>query len=106
MKLSMNVPRLAGPEETATWASAMETAGLDVIWIGEAYGFDANRDEAAALVPADYLRATSLVGQEGFVRERIEAYRAAGVTCLNIELPDGHEDRVGVVEKLRVWADG
>jgi alkanesulfonate monooxygenase SsuD/methylene tetrahydromethanopterin reductase-like flavin-dependent oxidoreductase (luciferase family) len=65
-----------------------------------------DRDGAAALVPDDYLRATSLIGDEGFVRDRIEAYRAAGVTCLNIELPDGLEDHVSLVEKLRVWADG
>jgi len=65
-----------------------------------------DRDGAASLVPDDYLRATSLIGDEGFVRDRIEAYRAAGVTCLNIELPDGLEDHVSLVEKLRVWADG
>jgi F420-dependent oxidoreductase-like protein len=41
MKLSMNAPRLGGPEETAAWASSMERAGVDVIWMGEAYGFDA-----------------------------------------------------------------
>jgi len=64
-----------------------------------------NREEAAALVPAEYLRSTSMIGDEGFVRDRIEAYRAAGVTCLNIELHEGLEDAVGVVEKLLSWAD-
>jgi F420-dependent oxidoreductase-like protein len=42
------------------------------------------KDEAAAAVPADLLEQTSLVGPAGYVRERIEAYRAAGVTTLNV----------------------
>src|SRR5580693_4252306 len=37
----MNVPRFASAEEVVTWAVSMETAGIDVLWIGEAYGFDA-----------------------------------------------------------------
>lgn len=41
MRLSMNVPHLAGPAETAAWAASMESAGVDVLWAGEAYGFDA-----------------------------------------------------------------
>jgi F420-dependent oxidoreductase-like protein len=63
------------------------------------------RDEAAALVPSAYLRSTCLVGDEGFVRDRFEAYRAAGVTCLNVEIPQGLEDPIGLVDKLRSWSD-
>jgi F420-dependent oxidoreductase-like protein len=59
--------------------------------------------EAEALVPADYLRSTLLVGNEGHVRDRIEAYRAAGVTCLSIEIPGAVDDPVALVEKLRSW---
>jgi F420-dependent oxidoreductase-like protein len=59
--------------------------------------------EAEALVPADYLRSTLLVGNEGHVRDRIEAYRAAGVTCLSIEIPGSVDDPVALVEKLRSW---
>ena len=44
-----------------------------------------------------------MVGDEGRVRERIEAFRAAGVTCLDIELP-GRQAEPGVVEKIRDWA--
>ncbi len=58
--------------------------------------------EAEALVPRDFLDATALVGDEGRVRDRIEAYRAAGVTRLSIT-PVG-DDPLGVVEKVRAWA--
>ncbi|RMH73487.1 MAG: LLM class flavin-dependent oxidoreductase, partial [Actinomyces sp.] len=60
--------------------------------------------EAEALVPQDFLDATALVGDEARVRERIEAYRAAGVTRLSIT-PVG-DDPLGTVEKVRTWAAG
>ena len=41
MKLSMHIARGSGPDDTARWAVEMETAGIDTLWIGEAYGFDA-----------------------------------------------------------------
>ena len=37
---------------------------------------DGHRGEAEALVPDDYLAATTMAGDEGFVRDRIEAFRA------------------------------
>ena len=61
------------------------------------------REEAEALVPSDYLKSTLLVGDEDHVRGRIEAFRAAGVTCLNIEIPDSVRDPVSLVEMLREW---
>jgi len=64
---------------------------------------DGKKDEAAALVPDDYLQATSLVGDEGYVRERIQAYKAAGVTRLSVN-PIG-DDPLKVVEKVKAWAD-
>ncbi|MBK9179157.1 MAG: LLM class F420-dependent oxidoreductase [Acidimicrobiales bacterium] len=60
------------------------------------------KQEAEALVPAEFLAATAMVGDEGYVRERIEAYRAAGVTRLSIT-PIG-EDREALVEKIKAWA--
>jgi F420-dependent oxidoreductase-like protein len=60
---------------------------------------DGKRREAAAAVPDEYLMATSLVGEEGRVRERVEAYEAAGVTCLNVELVG--PDPVRSVSRLR-----
>jgi hypothetical protein len=44
-----------------------------------------DRKAAAAMVPAELVAGTSLIGPEGFVRDRIEAYRASGVTVLNVE---------------------
>ena len=40
--------------------------------------------EAAAAVPASFLEETSLCGDEGYVRERIAQFKAAGVTTLNV----------------------
>ena len=59
------------------------------------------RDEAMAIVPQDFLEATSLVGDEGYVKERVEAYRAAGVTYLQV-VPVG-PDPVGLISKLKSW---
>ena len=64
---------------------------------------DGKKDEAAALVPDEYLEATSLVGDEGRVRERIEAYKAAGVTRLTIN-PIG-DNPLELIEKVKAWAD-
>jgi F420-dependent oxidoreductase-like protein len=62
---------------------------------------DGRKDEAAELVPPDFLAATALVGDEGFVRERIAAYEAAGVTRLSVQ-PVG-PDPLGLIEKVRTW---
>lgn len=59
------------------------------------------KEEAMAAVPQDFLDATALVGDEGYVRERIEAYQAAGVTRLSIT-PAG-PDRLGLIEKVKGW---
>lgn len=40
--------------------------------------------EAAAAVPTSFLEETSLVGDEGFVRDRIAEYKESGVTVLNV----------------------
>lgn len=59
------------------------------------------KEEAMAAVPQDFLDATAMVGSEGQVRERIEAYQAAGVTHLQITPAGG--DRLGLVEKVKNW---
>ena len=63
---------------------------------------DGHKAEAGAAVPKEFLEKTNLVGPEGFVRERIEAYREAGVTVLNI-VPIG-PDPVALLEKVKAWA--
>lgn len=63
------------------------------------------KDEAAAAVPADLLRATSLIGPRSHVAERVEAYRAAGVTTLQVTpVAPEHHQRVGDLETLREMA--
>ncbi|WP_232680470.1 LLM class F420-dependent oxidoreductase [Nocardioides sp. R-C-SC26] len=42
------------------------------------------KDQAAALVPDEWLEAGNLVGPESYVKERIAAFREAGVTHLQI----------------------
>ena len=64
---------------------------------------DGKKDEAAALVPDDLLEAMALVGPEGYVKERIAAYKEAGVTHLSIS-PIG-PDPVKTVETLRTLLD-
>jgi hypothetical protein len=43
-----------------------------------------NKDEAAAAVPDELLEGVSLCGDAAYVAERVAAYRAAGVTTLNV----------------------
>ncbi|HEV7761446.1 MAG TPA: LLM class F420-dependent oxidoreductase [Acidimicrobiales bacterium] len=59
------------------------------------------RKEAAALVPGDLVDGMSLIGDEGFVRDRLAAYREAGVTVLNVQPvgPSGLKD----IETLAGW---
>jgi len=84
-----NVFRMLGYEAEAEWIQDLYLAG--------------HKAEAEAAVPDDYLAATSMVGDEGFVRERIEAYKAAGVTRLSIE-PVG-DDPLRLIEKVKAWAE-
>jgi F420-dependent oxidoreductase-like protein len=59
------------------------------------------KEEAAAAVPAALLEETSLIGPPGYVRERVDAYRAAGVTVLNVA-PVG-PDPLGTLRQLKEW---
>jgi F420-dependent oxidoreductase-like protein len=64
------------------------------------------KDEAEALVPAELVERTSLIGSESYVRERIAAYREAGVTTLNVTpVAPTHEGRVRLIEQARTFAD-
>ena len=59
------------------------------------------KKEAAALVPAELLEATSLCGPESYIKERVAALAEAGVTHLSVT-PLG-SDPVAMIEKLRSW---
>ncbi len=52
--------------------------------IQDAY-LSGDKKTAAELVPAELVEGMSLIGPEGFVRDRIAAFRAAGVTILNVQ---------------------
>jgi F420-dependent oxidoreductase-like protein len=72
--------------------------------IQDAY-LDGRKEEAEALVPADLLEGTSLIGPEGYVRDRLAAYRESGVTTLNVTpLAPTHEARVRLIERIRALA--
>jgi F420-dependent oxidoreductase-like protein len=62
---------------------------------------DGHRDEAAGLIPGSLLEGLSLIGDEGYVRDRVVAFREAGVTVLNVDPigPNGLQD----VETLASW---
>jgi hypothetical protein len=62
---------------------------------------DGHKDEAAALVPSEFLRLINLCGPEGFVKERLAAFAEAGVTVLNI-VPVGG-DPLRTIETLKDW---
>ncbi|HEY5250640.1 MAG TPA: LLM class F420-dependent oxidoreductase [Acidimicrobiales bacterium] len=62
---------------------------------------DGKKEEAAAAVPAELLEKTSLIGPAGYVKERIAAYKEAGVTVLNVT-PVGH-DPLATLSQLREW---
>jgi F420-dependent oxidoreductase-like protein len=79
------------------------------------YGFEAEarkvqdlylsgrKEEAAAAIPDALLRGTTLIGPEQYVKERIAAYREAGVTILDLS-PVGPEDPVRTVERVKALA--
>ena len=60
-----------------------------------------DRKAAEAMVPQELIDGISLVGDEAFVRDRVAAYKAAGVTVLNVQPvgPNGTAD----IETLTNW---
>ncbi len=63
------------------------------------------KDEAAALVPAELVEKTALIGPKGYVAERLAAFKEAGVTTLNVTaLAPTHEARVADIAQIRELA--
>jgi hypothetical protein len=62
---------------------------------------EGKKKEAAAAVPAELLEQTSLIGPAGYVKERVAAYREAGVTVLNVTAVGS--DPLGTLSQLREW---
>ena len=66
---------------------------------------DGKKDEAAALVPDQLLEKISLCGPEGYVKERLDAFREAGVTHLQITpIPTGGQSAAQLIEKVKLLA--
>ncbi|MGH3779510.1 MAG: LLM class F420-dependent oxidoreductase [Pseudonocardiaceae bacterium] len=64
------------------------------------------KDGAAAAVPDELVRCSSLIGPAGYVRERVEVLRASGVTTLNVTPMAGTAaERVRLIERIRNLAD-
>jgi F420-dependent oxidoreductase-like protein len=61
------------------------------------------KKEAEALIPDELLELTTLVGPEGYIKERLAAYKEAGVTVLNMT-PIG-ADPAEVVGKIKAWSE-
>jgi F420-dependent oxidoreductase-like protein len=60
------------------------------------------KQEAAAAVPQKFIEETTLMGPEGFVKERLAQYREAGVTSLNVQLMGQTiEERVATLGRLQ-----
>ena len=65
-----------------------------------------DKKAAEAAIPDSYLEKNSLIGPEGFVRDRLYALRESGVSALNIGLMgQTRQERVGACEKLRNLVD-
>jgi F420-dependent oxidoreductase-like protein len=62
---------------------------------------DGHKDDAAAAVPDGLLEAATICGPEGYVRDRIAAMKAAGVTSLNVTPLAA--DVPALVTQLKEW---
>lgn len=84
--------------------------------LARAYGFDeaattiqdlylaGKKDEAAAAVPLEWLEAGNLVGPASYVKERIEAFREAGITDLQVTpISATGEDPITLIEQVKAW---
>ena len=61
-----------------------------------------DKKAAEAAIPDEYLEENCLIGEEGFVRERLQALKESGVTALNVGfMGQTADERVKVCEKLK-----
>ena len=65
-----------------------------------------DKKAAEAAIPDDYLTENSLIGEEGFVRDRLQALKESGVNALNVGfMGQTTQQRVEVCEQLRNIVD-
>ena len=60
-----------------------------------------NKRDAEALVPVEWLEAGNLVGPASYVKERIAAFREAGVT--NLQVSPVSDDPAATVAQIKEW---
>jgi F420-dependent oxidoreductase-like protein len=60
-----------------------------------------NKRDAEAKVPLEWLEAGNLVGPESYVKERIAAFREAGVT--NLQVTPASEDPAATIAQVKEW---
>jgi len=61
-----------------------------------------NKREAEAAVPAAFLELTSLCGPKSYVKERVAAFRTAGVTHLQVQpVPQAGQSAASLIEAVR-----
>jgi F420-dependent oxidoreductase-like protein len=65
---------------------------------------EGKKDEAAAAIPTEWLEGQHLVGPKSFIKERVGAFKEAGVTVLSVN-PVG-PNAVEQIETLREIVDG
>jgi F420-dependent oxidoreductase-like protein len=105
-----------GRPHTALYVGGMGARGKNFYNdICRAYGYEqeavdiqdlyleGKKDEAAARVPAEWLELSNLVGPKSYIKERIGAFKEAGVTVLSVN-PVGAEP-VKAIEALRSIVD-
>jgi len=99
----MGAPRDKGPNFYFNLATRYGY-GAEAEKIQDAY-LAGRKDEAASYVPDELVERISLIGPEGFVRDRIAALRESGVTTLNVTpIADSHAARLALIEKIRGMA--
>lgn len=65
---------------------------------------DGKKDEAAKHVPSDWVEKAQLIGPRSYVKERLAAFREAGVTSLTVS-PIAGSDPVRLIETMRELVD-
>ncbi len=64
---------------------------------------EGKKEEAAARIPGEWLELSNLVGPKSYIKERLGAYKEAGVTVLSVNVVG--PDPVGQIETLRSLVD-
>ena len=60
------------------------------------------KQEAAAAIPQSFIDATTLIGPESFVKDRLSELKESGVNCLNVHLVgNDRSERVKTLDQLR-----